>query len=297
MSVSEYAGRYDGERVFLLGNGPSLEQTPIELLEDEYTLAMNKIDVMFNSTRWRPDFYINFRNNLRRERVAELESIVEQDIECFFCRDGFIDRGFDFLNESNVEFVTVETPGDVKLYPLPKDIDTIWSDDPTQRVYRKYTTLYAAAQLVTYMGFTELYFLGCDLYPVFQPFPYMIFQTGTDPNQYVSSHHKEKSYTDFLTAGGRPVRSLVNGVSYALLQRDWVLRPLYEVYSRRGKTTQTHCGGNHHSDYYKVGKNNGEREAHQAIREIGKRKGFKTYNATVGGHLEVHPRVAIEEIL
>ena len=44
---SDLAGAYEGERLFLIGNGPSLEETPLEALESEYTMAMNRIDLIY----------------------------------------------------------------------------------------------------------------------------------------------------------------------------------------------------------------------------------------------------------
>ncbi len=49
--------KYKGERIFLIGNGPSLNKTPLELLEDEYTFGVNRIYLLFDRINWRPTFY------------------------------------------------------------------------------------------------------------------------------------------------------------------------------------------------------------------------------------------------
>lgn len=49
--------RYLGQRCFVLGNGPSLTVSDLELLKDEVTFAANKIYLCFGETNWRPTFY------------------------------------------------------------------------------------------------------------------------------------------------------------------------------------------------------------------------------------------------
>jgi len=43
-----------GTRVFVLGNGPSLLKTPLELLKDEHCWAVNQIHLIYPKTSWRP---------------------------------------------------------------------------------------------------------------------------------------------------------------------------------------------------------------------------------------------------
>jgi hypothetical protein len=49
-------GSYSG-RVFLVGNGPSLNQTPLYLLGGERTMCFNRFDLMLERLNWRPTFY------------------------------------------------------------------------------------------------------------------------------------------------------------------------------------------------------------------------------------------------
>ncbi len=41
-------------RVFIIGNGPSLKKTPLELLEGEHSWAVNRVHLIYPETSWRP---------------------------------------------------------------------------------------------------------------------------------------------------------------------------------------------------------------------------------------------------
>ena len=46
-----------GKRIFIIGNGPSLNRTPLEKLEGEFTFGVNRIYMLFDRIKWRPTFY------------------------------------------------------------------------------------------------------------------------------------------------------------------------------------------------------------------------------------------------
>jgi len=49
--------RHLGERVFILGNGPSLARCDLDLLAGERTFGVDKIYLLFDQLSWRPDYY------------------------------------------------------------------------------------------------------------------------------------------------------------------------------------------------------------------------------------------------
>ena len=48
---------YLGKRVFLIGNGPSLNKTPLHLLKGEITMCFNRFDLMTDRIGWNPTMY------------------------------------------------------------------------------------------------------------------------------------------------------------------------------------------------------------------------------------------------
>ena len=62
-SISELENIGLGKRIFLIGNGPSLNDMNLDLLENEDTLAMNRIDLLYPNTKWRPTYYLFCSSN------------------------------------------------------------------------------------------------------------------------------------------------------------------------------------------------------------------------------------------
>ena len=52
-----------GKRIFLVGNGPSLNNMNLDLLENEYSIGMNRIELLYPTTKWRPTHYIFTSSN------------------------------------------------------------------------------------------------------------------------------------------------------------------------------------------------------------------------------------------
>jgi len=46
------------KRAFVVGNGPSLANTPLDLLNGEVSFATNRISLIYDNTDWRPSYYI-----------------------------------------------------------------------------------------------------------------------------------------------------------------------------------------------------------------------------------------------
>ena len=57
-----------GKRIFLVGNGPSLNDMNLDLLENEYSIAMNRIELIYPKTKWRPTYYIFCSSNCEDNR-------------------------------------------------------------------------------------------------------------------------------------------------------------------------------------------------------------------------------------
>jgi len=293
MGISDFRDIHSGERVFLIGNGPSLEETPLHLLDDEVCIAMNMIDMLYDETDWRPTYYLQVNDSPPAEMIESTRFHTNEGFQCFIADDLR-----DISEEDNVAYLNRIYPDeDVYEAVERRDYQQIWSKNASEYVYLYKTSMYVAAQLASYMGCDQLYFVGCDLYPVFKPVPYRLFERGKDPNEFASGDNSLGDYVQFMRESDYRVATLVNGIWYKILYGSPVKSILYRTLRLLDRVPQTHF-----TDGYKPGKPYNERlndelvKIHKSIKAIGAEEGFECYNATVGGSLEVYDRVDVRKI-
>jgi hypothetical protein len=284
------------------GNGPSLAETPLDRLDAEYTIAMNDIDTVFGETAFRPSFYLEIRVEPWDEHKLEVvHQLHESGTRCILrdtCRDDSPDLG---EAETGVSYVAV-TDIPVAQRRVDRAIATgehqaVWAERFAAGLYRQHSSIYTAANIADILGFSELYFVGCDLYPEYVPIRYPIFAGGADPRTYDADPAVDSAVA-FLQVEDTPLRSLVNGIAWKLLRQKHIIRPLHRVSRHLGRLRPTHVGGFHHPNkVFPLGWNMSLERVHRAIRSAGELRGFTPYNATVGGQLEVYDRVDIHAVL
>ncbi len=143
-------GSYKGKRVFLIGNGPSLNKTALYLLQDEYTMCFNRFNVMFERIGWLPTFYMCVDPLVAEDMASELNEIVK-DVKIGFFPD-IHTQGLDFRNFIN--------DGENIQWLFP-DFKGFYFNLPN--VGLGGTVAYPALQVLTYLGFSEIYLLGVDM--------------------------------------------------------------------------------------------------------------------------------------
>lgn len=73
-------GSLRGKPLLIVGNGPSLNKTPLDNFEGVYSIGMNKIDMIFKKTSWRPDIIVT-TNNLVVHQHCRI--MAENQIPCY----------------------------------------------------------------------------------------------------------------------------------------------------------------------------------------------------------------------
>lgn len=158
--VRKFHNLYQGQRCFIIGNGPSLAIDDLEKLKNEFTFACNSIYGIYERTDWRPTFFCAWDTPYcegilkKRETVNYLLSNCDAAFtgtnkNMRFLRD---DADFQNLFYVRARYKTDEKSG------LP-----LFSDDCSQCCYAAGTVTYLMMQLAAYMGFCEIYLLGMDM--------------------------------------------------------------------------------------------------------------------------------------
>jgi hypothetical protein len=202
----KYKDLHKGERVFLIANGPSLNDTDLDLIKNETSFAMNRISLKYKDTAWRPTYYIFSSTNVRSEkpwhkewRESVIESVEEEKTTCFIADQfrsdvdpyGIFPHIRWFRNMSEIK------------PKLNGDIDQrCFSTDVVERIDKTGTSMNLALQLCYHMGFSEIILVGSDLGWTKDS------GTKSDPNHFDKSYTAEISRPEKANHQMRNVHSL-----------------------------------------------------------------------------------------
>jgi hypothetical protein len=157
---------HKGEKAVILCNGPSLLKSDLTLLKGTRTFGLNKINMLFDKTDYRPD-YIASVNPFVNEQNAEFFNTTS--IPLFLRNDAMAH----IKPRANVTF----------LYPA---MQQKFARDCSMSIYEGFTVTYVALQLAYHMGFEQVALIGCD---------HNFAQTGA-ANKTVVSGEKDASHFD-----------------------------------------------------------------------------------------------------
>lgn len=176
--LASLKNKHEGDRVFVIGNGPSLEVNDLDKLQKEFTFGANKIYLAFNETNWRPTYY-TVEDNLVLIQNYEQIKMIQDSIKIFPnnllklkapIEDSIY---FDFIHKG--------------YYP---DLPSV-SQDPFKGLFWGATVIFTMIQLAIYMGFKEIYLIGIDFN--------FIIPTGPEqtPNELIYQGEKNHFHKDY----------------------------------------------------------------------------------------------------
>jgi hypothetical protein len=295
-SIRQFKDKYKEERVFIIGNGPSLIQTPLEHLNDEYTIAMNKINHIYDKTPWRPSFYY-FANSPGHSFSTQISKNCSLGIPCFINseHENIIQQyenaiGFDSFDLLKTDILDSMSKEEIRNMPLDQMLE-FWSDNIEYHLYH-YHTMYGACQLAVYLGFNEIYFIGCDLGQEYQN-PHIIYDSGLDPERY------DGGKLSYIEESIKNVswKSLVNGLMHQSIKKSISIGASMEHFN---KTTNDHFVSDYLNDrriHDGPLSDTQITKGHIITQKVCENRDVETYNATIGGKLDVYPRKNIKDII
>ena len=141
--------QFEGERIFLIGNGPSLNRMPLHLLKNEYTYGVNRIYLLFDRIDWRPTFYSAFDLRVVPDNKVEIDAL---DIDYKF----FATKHRQTLAEQSNHYWYLDNS-------RQDGLDNRF--EPTV-VYTGFggggTIMTLTIQIAYYLGFDPIYLIGVD---------------------------------------------------------------------------------------------------------------------------------------
>jgi hypothetical protein len=182
----KYRNMHEKDRVFLIGNGPSLRDTNLDLIKDEHSIAMNKISLIYPFTTWRPSYYLYTADNINNRIWGEKWKLSVNEAVSYPGTTSFVWRAFadKVVSRPNIVWMDNVTEFDI-------GEEGTFSTNAAQWISKTGTSMTGALRLAYFMGFKQVFLLGCDLN--------WKTTTGTeeDPN------HFDRSYSARIPDGER----------------------------------------------------------------------------------------------
>ena len=187
-NLKKYKNIHKGKRVFLIGNGPSLAKTDLDLIKDEYSIGMCQISLIYEKTIWRPSYFVFASSNCQDERWGKewtdsvLKAAYEQKTTSFIWEKyhEHFDRKNKLQNVEWIKSISEKKPNSNGDYE-----ESWWPENIEERMDKSGTTMNLALQLANYMGFSEIIFLGTDLGYSHQK------KLNEDPNHFLGKYNAD----------------------------------------------------------------------------------------------------------
>lgn len=148
--IAEYKNRHEGQRVFILGNGPSLNNCDLKLLKNEITFGVNSIFLDYENMGFHPTYYVVEDVFVAEDRAKEINA-YKGPIKFFgnylkYC----------FSDSEDTRWLNVRFRyDDYSDFPY-------FSTNTDRMVWVGGTVSYICLQLAYYMGFSKVYLIGFD---------------------------------------------------------------------------------------------------------------------------------------
>jgi hypothetical protein len=133
---------HQGEKAVILCNGPSLLKSDLSLLKGVKTFGLNKINMLFDKTDFRPTYIASVNPFVNEQNAAFFN---ETDIPLFLRNDAMQH----IKPRKNIAF----------MYPA---MQAKFARDCSMGIYEGFTVTFVALQLAYHMGFQEVALIGCD---------------------------------------------------------------------------------------------------------------------------------------
>jgi hypothetical protein len=137
-----FKDKHKGERCFVIGNGPSLKDTDLTLLRNEFTFGLNRIYLLFDRIGFPTSYFVSVNRLVVEQCARDIAELPCPKFISWHARD-------------LIEFT------DDMMFVLPKSGPTFYADI-TRGVWGGATVTYVALQIAYYLGFQKAILVGVD---------------------------------------------------------------------------------------------------------------------------------------
>lgn len=135
---------HQGQRCFIVANGPSLKKSNLNLLANEIAFGLNRIYLIFNETSFRPTYYVTVNELILEQYSFEIGNLPMPK----------------FLNWNRRSYF--ENLPDTYFLKSKLVINDSFQPDISKPLVVGATVTFVAMQIAYYMGFQEVILVGLD---------------------------------------------------------------------------------------------------------------------------------------
>jgi hypothetical protein len=173
--VAKYKDIHQGRRCFVMGNGPSLKQTDLSKLRNEFTIGVNRIYLAFPEMGFSTTYLVTVNTLVLEQCVDDFAKLPSPRFFTWRARSWFSRY---LAHDPNLMFLDTDYTGEAK-----------FSGDATGRLYEGFTVTFVALQLAFFMGFDEVILIGVDHNFTTQgPANTTVVSGGDDPNHFAANY-------------------------------------------------------------------------------------------------------------
>ncbi len=165
--------RFIGRKAVILCNGPSLLKSDLSLLDGVFTLGLNKINLLFERSLFRPSCI-----------VAVNRFVLEQNVD--FYKQTHLPL---FLDSAGTDIIGARK----NIVFLHSSRQRKFARDCSMSIYQGATVTFVALQLAFHLGFQQVALIGCD---------HNFSAKGTPHKVVVSGDHDTDHFDPNYFAGG-----------------------------------------------------------------------------------------------
>ena len=168
--------RYRGKAMLVVGNGPSLNRTPLDDFSGVPAIGMNKIDLIYGRTKWRPTLVVCVNDIVVMQHAA---SFINSDVPVY-------------LSWKSRRLVPPQQRGSVNFFLSL--IDDEFSHDVESGIGASPTVTYTALQFAYYMEADPVIIFGVDhSFQASGPANSIAVRKGEDVNHFDPNYFKAGS--------------------------------------------------------------------------------------------------------
>lgn len=158
-TMSEMKNYYKGERIFLIGNAPSLNKLPMHLLKNEFTLSFNRFYMFHDRINWRPTMYMCIDSVVCPDISDDINKHMTTYRHAFipsYYKDNKVEVDYTkFIHDSSrlqwLEFESRANEAEGKSRP------------GTFKLKTRGTVASAGLEVLAHLGFSEIIVIGVDM--------------------------------------------------------------------------------------------------------------------------------------